>query len=90
MFADYGNDNGILVIAEGVNTDGKVAFCMGQGIDLCRDSASANPPRGRAGSTTARDLHRPGTGQGPGHFKSGRTTRITSAQTRASSAATEP
>lgn len=34
MFADYANDDGILVIAEGVNTGGEVELCTGQGIDL--------------------------------------------------------
>ena len=34
MLVDYAHDHGILVIAEGVNSDGETEFCAAQGIDL--------------------------------------------------------
>lgn len=50
MLADYANDNDILVIAEGVNTDGELEFCTAQGIDLMQGFRFGEP-----GALTARD-----------------------------------
>lgn len=43
MFAGYARDNGIEVIAEGVNTDGEIAFCAGLGIDLVQGFRFGRP-----------------------------------------------
>jgi len=43
LLADYAGDHDIRVIAEGVNTDGELAFCLDLGIDLLQSFRFGEP-----------------------------------------------